>query len=127
MLNSVILIGRLVDKPVLKVYEGEYMVSTITLAVARPFKNSQGEYETDFIRVSLWDAIARNTCEYCSKGDLVAIRGRLQSRYSEVSFTHESGEVLKKKISSIEVVGERVIYLMTSNNKQQENNLSDES
>ncbi len=120
MLNSVILIGRLVEKPVLKVYEGEYMVSTVTLAVARPFKNSQGEFDTDFIRVVLWDAIAKNACEYCLKGDIVAIRARLQSKYSEVSFNHESGEVLKKKINTLEVVGERVVYIASSSYKQNE-------
>lgn len=121
MLNSVILIGRLVETPVLRVYEGDFSVTTVTLAVSRPFKNTDGEFDTDFIRIVLWDVIAKNACEYCRKGDLIAVRGRLQSKYSEVSF-EKDGETLKKKISVLEVVGERVVFLTTSGSKMKNTN-----
>ena len=97
MLNSVILIGRLVETPVLRVYDNEVSVTTITLAVARPFKNHDGEYDTDFIRCVFWDVVARNLADYCAKGDCIAVRGRIQSKTSEVAF-EKDGETLKKKI-----------------------------
>ena len=119
MLNSVILIGRLVETPVLRVYDNEVSVTTITLAVARPFKNHDGEYDTDFIRCVFWDVVARNLADYCAKGDCIAVRGRIQSKTSEVAF-EKDGETLKKKISTLDVIGERVVYLSTNKNKKEE-------
>lgn len=119
MLNSVILIGRLVDTPTLTVYDKELAVTTITLAVNRSFKNHEGEIETDFIRCVFWDIYARNITEYCRRGDCVAVRGRIQSKISEVSF-EKDGETLKKRIQILEVIGERIVFLSSPNSKKDE-------
>ena len=74
MLNNIILVGRLTETPVL-----EEERAVITIAVPRPFKNEDGEYETDFIPVQLLKGIAQNTCEYCCKGDIIGVKGRIQS------------------------------------------------
>lgn len=71
MHNLVYLIGRLVSDPELKSTENSNDHANITLAVQRNFKNSDGIYETDFIRCSLWNGIAQNATEYCKKGDLI--------------------------------------------------------
>lgn len=118
MINSVILLGRLVENPTLKNYEGEFSVATVTLAVTRAFKNSEGEYDTDFIRCVLWDGIAKNTCEYCKKGDMIALRGRLTSKTNEVTFSKEQPE-LKKKIQTVEVVAERVVFVNSNRKGEQ--------
>ena len=78
MLNQVVIVGRLVSKPIVKENENGKEVCNITLAVPRSFKNADGIYETDFIKCTLWNGIAENTAEYCEKGDLVGVRGRLQ-------------------------------------------------
>lgn len=78
MLNQIVLVGRLVEKPIIEETESEKKVATITLAVQRSFKNGNGEYDTDFIPCTLWNNIADNTAEYCNKGDLVGIKGRIQ-------------------------------------------------
>ena len=44
------------------------------------YKNENGLYETDFIRCILWNGIAKSTSDYCHKGDLVGVKGRLQTR-----------------------------------------------
>ena len=49
MLNQAVLVGRIVKEPELKITESGKKVSNITLAVPRSFKNSNGEYDTDFI------------------------------------------------------------------------------
>ena len=116
MLNVVTLVGRLVETPRLNVREGDLMVSTITLAVTRPFKNSDGEYDTDFIRCVLWEGIARNTCEYCQKGDIIGIRGRINSKTVDISFPCDV-EVHKKRITALEVIAERVVFIQTSGKK----------
>lgn len=116
MINQVTLIGRIVEKPILRVYEKDINVATLTLAVTRPFKNMEGNYETDFIKITLWNAIAQNACEYTQKGDIVGVKGRLAVKDSDVTFTNDQ-EIYHKKISVIEVVGERVIFIHSASKK----------
>ena len=78
MINDVVLVGRLTKDPELIDTDNGKKRAYITLAVPRKFKNVDGIYETDFIRVTLWNIIALNTKEYCKTGDLLGIRGRIQ-------------------------------------------------
>lgn len=78
MLNQVVMVGRLAETPILEETENGKKICNITLAVPRSFKNAEGEYDTDFIKCTLWNSIAENTVEYCYKGDLVGVKGRLQ-------------------------------------------------
>ena len=102
MHNLVYLIGRLCEDPVTKEYEDGKSMLTINLAVQRSFKNENGIYETDFIRCILWNGIAAQTSEYCKKGDLVGVKGRIQNRSYD-----DSGE--KKYIT--EVIVDKVSFL----------------
>jgi single stranded DNA-binding protein (ssb) len=103
MLNNVILIGRIVYEPELEETVTGKKVTTITLAVARAFKNSQGIFETDFVTCRLWAGIAESTVEFCKKGSLIAVKGRLQTR------NYENSE--KNKVYVTEVIAERVSFL----------------
>lgn len=78
MLNQVVIVGRLVKKPIVEENENGKKVCIITLAVSRDFKNDEGIYDTDFIKCTLCDDIAEKTIEYCYKGDLVGVEGILQ-------------------------------------------------
>lgn len=108
MLNHVILVGRLVRNPELQLTESGKKRSSITLAVSRGYKNQNGEYETDFLDCVLWTGIAENTSEYCKSGDLIGIKGRLQSWLLE----NEDGSKYKK----VEVVAEKVTFLSSAKN-----------
>lgn len=79
MLNQVILVGRLVDNPIVEEKENGRKLASIKLAVQRNFKNDKGIYETDILPIVLWDEIANNTYKYCKKGDLIGVKGRAQS------------------------------------------------
>ena len=103
MLNQAVLVGRIVKDPELKKTENGNKVANITLAVPRSFKNSNGEYESDFISCVLWKGVAENAVEYCKKGDLVGIKGRIQSRIAEID------EDTKRQY--VEVVADRVSIL----------------
>ena len=83
MLNQTVIVGRIVRD--LEVHETESgnKVAQLTLAVPRSFKNINGEYDTDYIPCVLWRGVAENTAEYCKKGDLVGIKGRIQTRSYE--------------------------------------------
>ena len=117
MHNMVYLIGRLTEDPVLRKTEKDDMVS-INIAVQRSYKNEDGIYETDYIRCVLWSAIASNTCEFCKKGDLVGIKGRLQNR----SYENEEGE--KKYIT--EVIVDKISFLASKKNVPAEEELGEE-
>ena len=100
MQNLVYLIGRLVSDPELKKSENSKDYTLITVAVQRSFKNSEGIYESDFIRCKLWNGIASTVKEYCKKGDLVGIRGRIQVRsYVENEETKYITEIIVDKVS----------------------------
>jgi single-strand DNA-binding protein len=79
MNNLVVLVGRIVSEVEVEELEDGRKRSKLCIAVQRPYKNEDGIYETDFIDVIIWNAIAENTAEYCKKGDLIGIKGRLQT------------------------------------------------
>ena len=108
MLKQVKIVGRLVKKPIAEENENGKKVCNITLAVPRSYKNAEGIYETDFIKCTLWNGIAENTAEYCGKGDLVGVKGRLETSVYE----KENGE--KYRITS--VVAESISFLSSSRN-----------
>jgi|SRR5574344_991045 len=103
MLNQVVIVGRLVKSPeVVKTESGKH-VANITLAVNRSYKDENGEYQTDFINCVLWEGIAENTAEYVKKGDLLGIKGHLQSHI------YQKDE--KTSVYVIEVIAEKVTFL----------------
>lgn len=104
MLNQIVLVGRLVNDLEVRETESGKGVANITVAVPRNFKNSDGLYETDFIDCVAWNGIAKNTAEYCHKGDIIGVKGRLQTKTRELD---------GKKINSLEVVAEKVTFLST--------------
>lgn len=108
MLNQIVIVGRLVRDPELRQTEGGKKVTNITLAVPRSYKNSNGEYETDFIDCVLWTGIAENTTEYCKRGDILGVKGRVQTRTFELE---------DKKRYVTEVVAEKVSFLSPAHNR----------
>ena len=101
MMNQVVLIGRMTQDVETKEENGKE-ISVITIAVSRQFKNENGEYDTDLIPVIIWGGIATNVKEYCRKGDLMGIRGRLQV---------ESG--------NIQVIAEKVTFLSSKKSEEE--------
>lgn len=81
MLNQVVLVGRIstINKEIMNRDEGNKRFTTIVIATPRSFKNEEGEYDTDFIRIKLIGVVAENTLEYCNQGDLIGIKGRIQT------------------------------------------------
>jgi single-strand DNA-binding protein len=92
MLNRVVLVGRLVKDPELRhTTNNNISFVSFTIAVNRPFSNaSAGGTEnaapagntniTDFFPCIAWRKQAENIAKYVSKGHMVAVDGRLQTR-----------------------------------------------
>lgn len=89
MLNQVVIVGRL--------YSMEN--GTVIIAVPRSYKNEQGEYETDYINVTLLGSIEQNVSAYCKKGDLVGVKGRLQGGLNTMSLVAEKVTFLSNRKS----------------------------
>ena len=70
MLNQSVVVGRLVRDPELFETENGNKVTSITLAVPRSFKNTDGEYETDYINCKLWREVDDNVNKYCQKRNI---------------------------------------------------------
>lgn len=119
MLNRVILIGRLCANPELRYTQNGTATAGFTLAVARPFQNSQGKQETDFIRIVTWQKLAETCANYLGKGRLAAVDGRLQIR----SYDHK-GE--RRQVA--EVVADTVRFLdrVKEGNKENDDLLAQE-
>ncbi|MBR4178425.1 MAG: single-stranded DNA-binding protein [Bacilli bacterium] len=103
MLNQIVIAGRLTSNPEIVATENGKKRTYITVAVPRSYKNVDGTYDTDFIRCTLWNGIAETTCEYCKKGDIVGIKGRIQSS----NYERDDGE----KVYTMDVIAEKVSFL----------------
>ena len=110
MLNQIVLVGRLTRDITVNKSDNGVKVATISIAVPRSFKNVEGVYDTDFIDCVAFDTIAENTSEYCSKGDIVGIKGRVQSNMIE-----KEG----KKENKLEIICEKITFL-SSKPKEEE-------
>lgn len=118
MLNQVVLVGRIVKTPELRITETGKKTATVTLAVPRNYKNMNGEYDTDFLDCTLWTNVAENTTEYCQTGDMVGVKGRIQTRIIQ----NEDGSKKKKT----EIVAEKVTFLAQApNNKETKDSITE--
>jgi single-strand DNA-binding protein len=79
-MNKIILFGRLVRDPEVRVTPSEKTVCTFTLAVDRQFPNQSGEREADFINIVVWGKVAELFGNSLAKGQRLLVDGRLQIR-----------------------------------------------
>ncbi len=106
MLNQVILVGRLTSDPELVEHDNGKVLTRITLAVQRPYKNAEtGNYDTDFVDCTLWEGIAKNTVDYCKKGDVIGVKARLQKYLKEIE---------GKNYSMYNVVADKITFISSN-------------
>lgn len=99
MLNKVILMGRLTADPELRHTQNNIPVASFSLAVNRTFGQDQ---QADFLDIVAWRKTAEIVSQWFSKGMLVAVSGRLQTR------TWEDKQGNKRK--AVEVVADEVFF-----------------
>ena len=102
MLNKVILMGRLTKDPELRNTPSGVSVASFTLAVERSYAKPGEDKETDFINIIAWRGTAEFVAKYFTKGQLVAVSGRLQVR----SWDDTSGQ----KRYATDVVADEVFF-----------------
>ena len=103
MMNKVILIGRLTRDPELRRSNTGMAVCNFSVAVNRGFVSQNNEPQTDFINCVCFDKQAENLSRYMTKGRLISVDGRIQSR----SYDNQEG----KRVYVTEVVATNIQYL----------------
>ena len=102
MFNVVSIEGRLVKDAEVKTTPNGISVSTFSIAVSRDYKNSNGEYDSDFFDCVAWRNNAERISKYFHKGDGVGIVGRLQTR------TYKDKNGVNRK--AIEIIAESIHF-----------------
>lgn len=110
MVNNVTLLGRITRDPEVKAVGNGSAVCNFTLAVNRNFKNQQGEYDADFINVVAFGNTAQRMQQYVSKGNLLAVTGRIQTR----NYENNMGQ----RVYVTEVVANNVSFVESRNSRQ---------
>lgn len=83
MINRVVLVGRITRDPEVRYTQSNIAVVSFTLAVNRMFSDQGGERQADFIQCVVWRKQAENLARYVSKGALLGVEGRIQTRTYE--------------------------------------------
>ena len=107
MYNYFILIGRVARDVEIRMTSDGRHVLNVTIAVQRPFRNSNGDYETDFFTITLWESMAEVAAENFKKGSTIGIKGRL----SQKKVTLDNGVA----VNTAELVGERIVFFSNTN------------
>ena len=105
MINRVVLVGRMTRDPELRRTGQGDAVTSFTLAVNRNYTSRDGQQQADFINCVVWRKPAENVERYCSKGSLVGVEGRIQTR----SYDNAQGQ----RVYVTEVVCDSVQFLET--------------
>ncbi|MCP1143640.1 single-stranded DNA-binding protein [Lysinibacillus endophyticus] len=79
-MNQVGLVGRITKDPTLKSFSETRNQTSFVIAINRNFRNSQGMIDADFVPCIAWGKLAERIVQYCGKGSLIGVNGRLQSR-----------------------------------------------
>jgi single-strand DNA-binding protein len=73
-MNNVAISGNLCADPDIRSTQAGKKVASFTVAI------NEGKDKTEFVRCVAWEKTAELIGEYCSKGDRMALTGRLQTR-----------------------------------------------
>ena len=106
MLNVCALQGRLARDPELRQTTTGKQVATFTMAVDRGRKDANGKSVADWIPVIAWERAAEFAYKWLTKGQMVAVDGRLQSRtYTDKAGTNRT--VLEVVANNINFCGSK--------------------
>lgn len=104
MINRVVMVGRMTRDPELRRTGSGAAVTSFTLALNRNYNSADGQ-QADYISCVVWNKVAENVVQYCSKGSLVGVEGRLRSR----TYDNAQGQ----RVYVTEVVCDSVQFLET--------------
>lgn len=114
MLNSFNAIGRLVADVEVKQTAKGNSISTVKIAIQRDRKGPNGESEADFLPVVVFNQSAEYLAKWATKGDLISVSGRIQTR----NYENQQGQ----RIYVTEVISNQVQIVGKSQGNQGQQN-----
>ena len=102
-MNKVILVGNLTRDPESGETSNGVAFCNFSIAVNRPYSDSNGDKQTDFFNIKTWRGQAENCAKYLTKGKKVAVVGSLQNR------SYEDNDGNKRNVT--EIVANEIEFL----------------
>ena len=100
MINRVVVIGRLVGNPELKITQAGMQYVRATIASEQIYKDNK---HTNFIDILVWGGLAENLSKYCDKGRKILIDGRLEiKKNTKGDKTYTNATVIAENIDFLE-------------------------
>jgi single-strand DNA-binding protein len=79
-MNHFVGVGRLTRDPEIRTTGSDTAKCNFTLAINRPYKNRDGEYDADFPMCTAWRQTAEFINKHFQKGDMIGVYGSVQTR-----------------------------------------------
>ncbi|MEA5026367.1 Single-stranded DNA-binding protein B [bioreactor metagenome] len=103
MLNQVILVGRIIEEPIVKEFGNNNQMAVVLVEVERLVNNADKEKTYDVFQIILWKNMMQNYLELCEAGKIIGVKGRLQAN----NFITKE----KNKFYSCDIVAEKISLL----------------
>lgn len=101
-MNVCVIVGRMATDPEGRTTQSGIQNCTFRVAVQRPFANSNGVREADFLNCVAWRQSADYILKYLHKGDSVAVNGSIQTRsYDKDGQKHYVTEIIADRVESV--------------------------
>lgn len=105
MLNKIMLIGRIGQDPAIKYLPDGNPVVNFSLATDERYKNKAGEQvqKTEWFNVIAYRKLAEIIAQFCTKGKLLYIEGKVQTRnYEKDGVKHYVTEVIADQMKMLD-------------------------
>src|SRR5699024_5357897 len=119
IMNNASFVGRLVRDVNFSISQSNIEIANGTIAVNRPFKSQDGEYQADFINFVGFRNTAKILNQYTAKGNQVGMSGRMQSR----TYENKQGQT----VHVTELVVENVTLLDSNRNNDNQDAIHSQS
>ena len=127
MTNIVLLVGRVARDPETRTTNGGTTVTSLSLVTDRPARDKDGKTykdengytakDSEFHRVTCFNGLAKTVGQYCSKGQLVSLEGRIH--YTQ----WEDQDGIKRY--GCEIIADKVDFLSRGNGSSDDNDNTD--
>ena len=87
MINQFIIVGRIQE------IKNEYVI----VSVARQFKDEEGNYINDILRVVIKGSMFKDVKEYCKVGNIIGVKGRIENTDKNMELIAEKITLLSSK------------------------------
>lgn len=108
--NRVILVGRLGKDPEIRHTSGGQSVANFSVATDESYKNRDGEKvkKTEWHRIVIWGKLAEIVESYLTKGSLVYLEGKIQTKeWEKDGVTRYDKEIVCDQMRMLGGTGER--------------------